>query len=125
VRPPPNATGTRSLGAARAPSVPFIAIGAYFLLATVLFILGGALVVAGKLLKLANLGLIILAIVDNALLIYTRAMPNIFFGRAIPWSWEWFPLGTAQIFMGQTIIIVLCAALLYNASARSSAAKPK
>ena len=96
-------------------AVPFIAIGAYFLIATVLFVLGGILVVAGKLFKVANLGLIMLALLDNLLLLYTRTMPNLFFGRAIPWSWEWFPPGTVQIFLGQTIIIVLCAVLLYKA----------
>jgi hypothetical protein len=92
IRPPPsgppaNATRTRGPAATGGSPVPFAAIGAYFLLATVLYILGGIFVVSGKLFKPANLGLIILAIVDNVLLIYTRAMPNIFFGRAIPWSW--------------------------------------
>jgi uncharacterized membrane protein len=79
-----------------------------------LFILGGILVVSGKLFKLANLGLIILSVIDNLLLIYTRAMPNIFFSRAIHWSWGWYPLGTVQILIGQTILIVLCAILLYK-----------
>jgi hypothetical protein len=77
-----------------------------------LFILGGIFVASGKLFKLANLGLIILALVDNVLLIYTRSMPNIFFQRPIPWSWGWFPLGTVQIFIGQAVIIVLCAVLI-------------
>jgi hypothetical protein len=117
-RPPANATGTGSRGATGGSAVPFVAIGAYFLIATILYILGGIHVVAGKLFKLANLGLILLAIIDNVLLIYTRAVPNIFFGRAIPWSWEWFPLGTVQILSGQTIIIVLCAVLLYGAKPR-------
>jgi hypothetical protein len=77
-----------------------------------LFILGGIFVASGKLFKLANLGLIILAVVDNVLLIYTRSMPNIFFQRPISWSWGWFPLGTVQIFIGQAVIIVLCALLI-------------
>lgn len=106
---PPPPSGQRPGGA-----FPFSAIGAYFLLATILYVLGGIFVVSGKLFKLANLGLIILAIIDNLLLIYTRTMPNIFFRRAIPWSWGWFPLGTVQILIGQTIIIVLCAFLLYK-----------
>ena len=112
--PPPNATRTRGPAATGRSAVPFAAIGVYFLLATVLYILGGILVASGKLFKLANLGLIILAILDNVLLIYTRAMPNIFLGRAIPWSWGWNPLGTVQVLVGQTIIIVLCAVLLYK-----------
>jgi hypothetical protein len=112
VRPPTNVTGTRGPGAAGGPAFPFIAIGAYFLFATVVFILGGIFVASGKLFKLSNWGLIILAIIDNVLLVYTRTIPNIFFRRVIPWSWNWFPLGTAQIFIGQAIIIVLCAILL-------------
>jgi hypothetical protein len=91
---------------------PFFAIGLYFLLATVLYIIGGILVASGMLFKLANLGLIILAIVDNLLLVYTRTMPNIFLGRIIPWSWGWFPVGTVQVLVGQSILIVLCAVLL-------------
>lgn len=92
----------------------FFPIGAYFLFATVVYVLGGIFVVANKLFKLSNVGLIIMAVVDNLLLIYTRTMPNIFFPRTIPWSWDWFPLGTVQIFIGQTILIVLCAILLYK-----------
>jgi hypothetical protein len=114
VRRPANVTSTRSQGAAGGPAFPFFAIGAYFLIATILYILGGILVVSGKLFRLTKLGLIVLAVVDNVLLIYTRAMPNIFFRRPIPWSWEWWPVGTVQILIGQTIIIVLCAILLYK-----------
>jgi len=114
VRPPTNVTSTRGPGAAGGQAFPFIAIGAYFLIATILFVLGGVFVVWGRLFKLSNLGLIILAILDNVLLIYTRAMPNIFFRRAIPWSWELWPVGTVEILIGQTIIIVLCAILLYK-----------
>jgi hypothetical protein len=92
----------------------FFLLGSYFLIATIIYILGGILVASGKLFKLANIGLIILAVVDNVLLVYTRTMPNIFFRRMIPWSWEWFPLGTVQILIGQAIIIVLCAYLVYT-----------
>ena len=100
------------------------AIGGYFLIATIVYVLAGALVASGKLYKLANLGLIILAVVDNILLIYTRTMPNIFFGRIIPWSWEWYPVGTVQIFIGQMIIIVLCAYLLQKGKATKQITKP-
>ena len=109
VRPP---QGSRPPGAGGGSPFPFTAIGAYFLISTILFALGGILVVSGRLFKLANVGLIILAALDNVLLIYTRSMPNIFFQRSIPWSWGWFPLGTVQIFIGQAIIIVLCAILI-------------
>ena len=107
-QPPPSAQ--------RPPNgaFPFLAIGAYFLFATIAYILGGIFVVSGRLFKLSNVGLIILAVIDNLLLIYTRTMPNIFFPRIIPWSWTWFPPGTGQIFIDQVVIIVLCAALLYK-----------
>ena len=94
------------------PVFPFFAIGAYFLIATIVYVLGGFFVASDRLFKLANVGLIVLAIVDNLLLIDTRTMPNIFLGRIIPWSTGWFPLGTVQVLLGQSILIVLCAILL-------------
>ena len=87
-------------------------IGAYFLFAAVVYVLGGILVVVKKLFKISNFSLIILAIVDNILLIYTRTMPNIFFPRIFPWSWSWIPLGTGQILIGQLAIVALCVVLL-------------
>ncbi len=113
-RPPPNPTGNRPPAEGGGPRFPFAAIGIYFLIATIAYILGGILVASGKLFMLANIGLIILAAVDNVLLLYTRSMSNIFFGRPSAWSWEWFPLGTGQIFIGQLVIIVLCAILIYK-----------
>jgi len=86
-------------------------IGGYFLFATVVYILGGIFVVANKLFKLSIFGLVVLAVVDNLLLIYTRTMPNIFFGRILSWSWGWVPLGTVEVLVGQAILIVLCAVL--------------
>jgi len=98
------------------PVFPFFAIGAFFLFATIVYALGGVLVASGKLFKLANVGLIILAVVDNLLLIYTRTMPNIFLGRILHWSTGWFPLGTVQVLLGQSLLIVLCAILLSQSS---------
>jgi hypothetical protein len=98
------------------PVFPFFAIGAYFLFATIVFALGGVLVASGKLFKLANVGLIILAVVDNLLLIYTRTMPNIFLGRILHWSTGWFPPGTVQVLIGQSLLIVLSAILLSQSS---------
>jgi hypothetical protein len=89
-------------------------IGAYFLLATVIYVLGGIFLLAGKMFKLANFSLILLALIDNILLVYTRTMPNIFFHKALPWSWGWFLPGTGQILVGQCVIIVLCAIVLYK-----------
>jgi hypothetical protein len=110
--PPPPPSGQ----VAARSAFPFSAIGVYFLFATVVYVLGAIFILSRRLFKLANIGLIILAVVDNVLLIYTRTMPNIFLGRVVPWSTGWFPLGTVQIFIGQTILIVLCAVLLYKPS---------
>ena len=119
-RPPPNATGSRPPAGGGSP-FPFFLIGAYFLISTILFAVGGIFVAAGRLFRLANLGLIVLSILDNVLLIYTRTMPNIFFGsRSLHWSWGWYPLGTVQILIGQSILIVLCAILLYTPHPTSS-----
>jgi len=90
-------------------------IGAFFLFSTLIYVIGGILVMSGKLFKLANVGLILMAIIDNILLVYTRTMPNIFLLKVIPWSSHWFPApGTIQIFFGQAIIVVLCCVLLIN-----------
>ncbi len=111
--PPPPRSAQNSTGPA-GPVVPFFAIGAYFLFATVAYVLGGILLASGNLFKLANIGLMMLAGVDNGLLVYTRTVPNILLGRIVPWSMAWFPLGTVQILIGQTILIALCATLLYK-----------
>ena len=89
-------------------------IGAYFLFATVVYILGGILVVANKLMRLSNVSLIILAIVDYILLVYTRELPNFFFHRILPWSWGWLPPGTGQICIGQTLLVIFCGYLLFK-----------
>jgi hypothetical protein len=105
VRPPPTSAPPGGFGF-------FFAIGAYFLFAVVIYVLGAILVAAGKLFKLANIGLIIMALVDELLLLYTRMMPNVFFGRMLGWSWDWFPrLGTVQVLVGQLVLIVLCVIL--------------
>jgi hypothetical protein len=84
-------------------------IGLYFLVSTVIYVLGAVFAGIGKLLKLTNYGLIAMAVIDELLLIYTREMPNVLFGRMVHWSMGWFPLGTVQVFIGQFILIVLCA----------------
>jgi hypothetical protein len=94
-------------------------IGGYFLFATVVYILGGIFVVANRLFKLSIVGLVIMAIVDELLLIYTRTMPNIFFHRMLSWSWGFVPLGTVEILVGQAILIVLCA-VLYKTKSSST-----
>jgi hypothetical protein len=87
-------------------------IGLYFLVSTIIYLLGALFAGLGRLFKLTNYGLIAMAVIDELLLIYTREMPNAIFGHAISWSMSWFPVGTVQVFIGQLILIVLCAAQL-------------
>ena len=101
--------------------IPFVLrpAGAYFLLATALYLIGGlaVLFVSGRLFRIANLGLIFLAIIDDLLIIYTRSYPSIFFGgRILPWSASWNPPGTVQVFVGQVILIIFSAMLLKKTS---------
>lgn len=84
-------------------------IGLYFLVSTIIYLLGAVLACIGRLFKLTNYGLIAMAVIDELLLIYTREMPNVIFRHMVHWSTGWFPLGTVQIFVGQLILIVLCA----------------
>jgi hypothetical protein len=83
-------------------------IGLYFLVSTIVYLLGAVFTGLGKLFKLTNYGLIAMAVIDELLLIYTREMPNAIFSRTLSWSTGWFPLGTVQVFIGQLILIVLC-----------------
>jgi hypothetical protein len=83
-------------------------VGLYFLVSTIIYLLGAVFASLGKLFKLTNYGLIAMAVIDELLLIYTREMPNAIFGHAIRWSTSWFPVGTVQVFIGQLILIVLC-----------------
>ena len=87
------------------------AVGGYFLVSTIIYILGAVFIASGKLFKLSNFGLITLAIIDEILLVYTRTMPNIFLHRVASWSWSLFPPGTVEILVGQALIIILCAIL--------------
>jgi len=84
-------------------------IGLYFLVSTIIYLLGAVFAGLGRFFKLTNYGLIAMAVIDQLLLIYTREMPNAIFGHPISWSMGWFPLGTVQVFIGQLILIGLCA----------------
>lgn len=99
------------------PAFMFSLIGGYFLVATVLFAVGGLLVWfgSGRLFKVGALGLILMAILDNSLIFYTRTLPSVFFrGRILRWSMEWYPPGTVQFFVAQLILIILAVLLLRN-----------
>jgi len=84
-------------------------IGLYFLVSTLIYLLGTVFSALGKFFKLTNYGLIAMAVIDELLLMYTRETPSYISRHALPWSTGWFPLGTVQVFIGQLILIVLCA----------------
>lgn len=86
-------------------------IGGYFLIATILFLVGGFLAwrMSGPVFKLANVGLVVLSIIDNALIFYTRTVPSMLsMGRVFSWSTGWWPIGVVQVLVAQTLLIVLC-----------------
>ncbi len=96
----------------------FPLVGGYFLVSLILFLIGGITVaIAGdKLFKFANVGLILLSIIDNALIVYTRTIPSpLFNGRVLSWSTGWFPTGVVQVFVLQTLLIIISAYALKNA----------
>lgn len=92
-------------------------VGAYFLVATVLYFVGGlaASILSRRLFKVANLGLILLAVIDNLLIVYTRTFPSVFFGgRIVAWSMGWDPPGAVQVFVGQILMMILSGILLFR-----------
>jgi len=97
-------------------------IGGYFLISTMLFLVGGILTwrTSGKWFRFANVGLILLSILDNALIYYTRTVPSMLsMGRVFSWSTGWWPTGVVQVFVGQPLLIILSGyALLSRANPR-------
>jgi hypothetical protein len=87
-----------------------VAIGGYFLVSTILFFLGAATgsLASGKVFRAANVGLILLSLVDCLLIIWTRTFPTVFFqGRIVYWSTGWMPPGAVQIFVLQVLMILV------------------
>lgn len=92
-----------------------IPVGVYFLVAAILFAFGGlvASLSSGKLFRSANLGLIVLSILDNVIIFYTRIFPlSILGGRVLSWSTSWIPPGAVQVLIAQIVMIILSALVL-------------
>src|SRR5208282_756281 len=87
----------------------------FFLIATVLFAVGGlALLTSSKLAKTAVNGLLALAIIDSILILLTRtmAMPFAPGGRMLAWSMGSWPPGVLWVLILQIILIIIIAAKL-------------
>ena len=82
-------------------------IGAYFLITTILFAVGGlAMLSSGKLAKPAVTGLLVLSIIDSLLIIITRTT-TLVLGRMFAWSTGWMPPGVVQVLILQVILIII------------------
>jgi len=95
-------------------------LGAYFLVATLLFLIGGLAgsLASGRLFRISNVGLMLLSLVDCSLIFYTRTFPTAFFGdRIVLWSTGWMPPGAVQVFVAQIIMIVVSGYALLRARA--------
>jgi len=84
-------------------------VAAYFLVATILFIVGAFVALtSGTLGKLADAGLLALSLIDCGLIFATRTFPTPFFGgRILSWSMSWIPPGVVQVFVAQVVLIIL------------------
>jgi len=84
-------------------------VAAYFLVATILFIVGAfAALTPGALGKVAAAGVLVLSIIDCGLIYATRTFPTPFFGgRILSWSMNWVPPGVVQVFAAQVVLIIL------------------
>ncbi len=91
-----------------------LSIGGYFLVATILFAVGGiAALTTGKLFKPAVIGLFVLSLIDNLLILVTATTPTpLSGGQAFGFSMDWMPPGNVQVFVAQVVLMVLTAYVL-------------
>ena len=90
--------------------------GLYFLVTAILFAAGGlATVISAKLSKIAVPGLLILALIDNILIVITASFATPLSGGQ-PYGWgsitDINPPGQIPVFIVQTVLILLTALLL-------------
>ena len=82
-------------------------ISGFFLVTTILFLVGGLAVACRKVSKLAVVGLLALSIIDEVLLVLTRTVPTPFFGgRILAWSVT-VPPSSVEVLILQLAIIIL------------------
>ena len=97
--------------------------GLYFLVTAILFAIGAfAVLSSGKLFKATIIGLILLAVIDNILIVITASFATpLSGGQAYGWATDLNPPGQVPVFIVQVALIILAASLWF--SVRKSAAK--
>ena len=97
--------------------------GLYFLVTAILFATGAfAVLSSGRLFKPAITGLILLALIDNILIVITASFATpLSGGQAYGWATDLNPPGQVPVFIVQAALIILAASLWL--SVRKSAAK--
>ena len=90
--------------------------GLYFLVTAILFAIGAfAVLSSGKLFKPAIIGLILLAVIDNILIVITASFATpLSGGQAYGWATDLNPPGQVPVFIVQVVLIILAALLWFS-----------
>jgi len=90
--------------------------GLYFLVTAILFAIGAfAVLSSGKLFKPAIIGLILLAVIDNILIVITASFATpLSGGQAYGWATDLNPPGQVPVFIVQVVLIILAASLWFS-----------
>jgi len=92
--------------------------GLYFLITAILFAVGGfAVLSTGKLFKPAVVGLLLLALIDNILIVITASFATpLSGGQAYGWDAGLNPPGQLPVFIVQVVLMILAAYLYVSKS---------
>ena len=90
--------------------------GLYFLVTAILFAIGAfAVLSSGRLFKPAITGLILLALIDNILIVITASFATpLSGGQAYGWATDLNPPGQVPVFIVQVVLIILAASLWFS-----------
>jgi hypothetical protein len=90
--------------------------GLYFLISGILFLAGGVLALtAGKWFRPAVMGLLVLALIDNILIVITASFATpLSGGQAYGWATDLYPPGQVPVFIIQIVLVILAGAALFS-----------